>query len=261
MHIGCPFCSGLMVGDQIAIGTPVICPHCRNQFVMNEAILAAAMQPMAAPASQPVAPAYGQPGSPQAPGYGPGPAAPPQGVAPPGPQPAPPRPAPGPAPPQPAPRQAASQPAPPARRKSALGAEQFLMVGGVFLVAAVVLVVVMGRERQPSAEAIQRLEQNVPTKPPVKFKYSKTVLTVINQDSREWSDVEVRINPDPEDGAGGYSFKAGKVPNGREKKLPLNQFMSPSGKAFAGRVERVAVLAKTVDGPVKYMSSVDGDSP
>lgn len=250
-----------MVGDQIAVGTPVICPHCRNQFVMNEAILAAAKEPMAAPASQPAAPAHTHPGTPQATAYGPGPAAPPQGAAPAGPQSAPPRPAPAHAPPQAAPRQASAQPAQPPRRKSGLGAEQFLMVGGVFLVAAVVLVIVMGRERQPSAEAIHRAEQNVPAKPPVKFKYSKTVLTVINQDSRDWSDVEVRINPDPEDGAGGYSFKAGKVPNGREKKLPLNQFMSPSGKAFAGRVERVSVLAKTVDGPVEYKSSVDGDSP
>jgi len=47
MYVACPNCRGWMVGDGIPVGAPVLCPHCQKQFVMTEAILAAAVQPEA----------------------------------------------------------------------------------------------------------------------------------------------------------------------------------------------------------------------
>jgi hypothetical protein len=47
MYVACPNCRGWMVGDGIPVGAAVLCPHCQKQFVMTEAILAAAVQPEA----------------------------------------------------------------------------------------------------------------------------------------------------------------------------------------------------------------------
>lgn len=168
-----------------------------------------------------------------------------------------------PAPSRPAARQPARQPAEPAqpaRRKTGMGTETFLMIGGAALAAAVLIVVaIYGFPR--SGEEVGPRQPAVSTGQNMKIGYSSAILTVENCDPFQWNDVEIRINADPEDDAGGYSLHVGTMPRGRKQRLLLNQFLSPSGTPFRGSIERVVVLAETADGPIRYLSEVGGRSP
>lgn len=135
------------------------------------------------------------------------------------------------------------------------------MVSGVFLVIALLLVVATGQNKRHTADTIGKSEEGLSTGPHVRIKYSSTTVTIINADPFDWTDCEVRINCDRHDNdAGGYKLHVGKMPRGREKKLFLNQFMSPAGKAFSGDIECVVVRAKTSDGyHVRYVSYPGSD--
>ncbi len=277
MHIACPFCNGLMVGDQIAIGTPVICPHCRNQFLMNEAILAAAIQP--APSPQPTAQDRGAASTPAE--------SPPGGAAVgparemPSPRPAPPRdagPAPSPAPaPQPqasappgmhgpapaAPRTAAARTAATdvaGRARSSFGIEHImvllLIVGGAGI-AVVGMLVGLGRESQtPRIKEPEPLEAQGPH---LKVSYSNKTISIVNCDPFAWRDVEIRINPDPADNEGGYRLHHDRIAAGRRKRFMLGEFLGPSGRSFSGRIDRVVVEAAAGEGRVTYVSAEEGE--
>lgn len=147
-------------------------------------------------------------------------------------------------------------------RRQMLGAEVFLLIGIAVMIVAVIIVVLLGYGPRPTAENIGKsAEPFSPTGPHMEIKYSSNILAIKNCDPFEWQEAEVRINADPEDDEGGYRCTLGRMPAGREKKILLNQCLSPSGTPFQGQIERVVVLAKTVDGSVRYLSLVGSAPP
>lgn len=328
MYVGCPNCRGWMVGDGIPVGAAVLCPHCQRQFVMTQAILAAAMQGESPPApgasggppgeavspglaggpmggmpqttppgrgpglppsgsqaspAGPTGPAgtwpsggWGMPpsgGTTQTPGMGqmgiPGAGMPPSampggmppgvvGSAMPGSLQGPPAQAMG-YPPSAAP--AAREPTQPRARRPFLGIEAIVIMGFSLMVAAIIVVVVIGYGDRPAFRHLGQQEKRgspgTSSGPQMIVSYEprKGILYIENAD-RDWKDAELRINPDPADDEGGYRCQLGPMPRGRKKPILLNQCLSPSGARFEGELERIVVIAQTVDGTLRYVSQV-----
>jgi len=287
-----------MVGDGIPVGAAVLCPHCQRQFVMTQAILAAAVHsesPSAGPgvsagpttggasAGLATGPAgtgtmagWGMPpagGMAQTPAMGPmggpgagmPPAAMPGGMPPgvvgsamPGSLQGPPAQAMG-YPPSAAP--AAREPTRPRARRPLLGVETIVIMGFSLMVVAIILVIVMGHGDRPAFRNLGQPEKQASSGTPsgpqmiVSYEPRKGILYIENAD-RDWKDAELRINPDPADDEGGYRCQLGPMPRGRKKPILLNQCLSPSGARFEGELERIVVIAQTVDGTLRYVSQV-----
>ena len=149
----------------------------------------------------------------------------------------------------------------PRPRRPLLGAEGILIIGFSLMIAAIVIVVVIGYGGRPAFRHLGQSEQqaSTPTRsgPQMKVSYEprKGILYIENAD-QDWKEAELRINPDPADDEGGYRCQLGPMPRGRKKPVSMKQCLSPSGAPFQGQIERIVVIAKTVDGTFRYVSQV-----
>jgi len=234
-----------MVGDGIAPGSTVLCPHCRNQFVMSSAPAEAAPGPGPAPAGPgPSVPGAGPAQAPAGPQPGPAPAAPRAG------------PAPG----------AGTVPAPTVqavwsdvgRRRSPMEASSFLLGAGLVFVFVAVIVVIFivvlnarPPERGPGPGTTGRsgtVDLNA------KVSCSPTEMRITNLDPFAWTDVKVGINP--RDGGGFWALvtedEERYTEPGLYVRLPYSRFEDSTGVTFdasGADVKTVVIKATTSEGP------------
>jgi hypothetical protein len=233
-----------MVGDGIAPGSTILCPHCQNQFVMTAAPLPAAPTP--APAQAPgagSAPTGSLPGpTPLAPASGPGP---------------------GGFPSQPVIKAVWSDVG---RRHSPLQATNIMLGAGlVFVLIGVVAVVfyyvLQARSNLPSVKSPREANSGV-VDLDAKVTCSPTEISITNTDPFAWTDVKVGINTSG--GRGGYWADVKReeeryTESGRRLTLPFKRFTDSAGNTLdsAGlSVSNVLIKAKTSAGQGQCMAKV-----
>ncbi len=214
MNIACPHCKGLMVGDGIAPGSAVICPHCQNQFAMTQAPAPSAAAPRPAPARAP---------EPQVPPLG--------GQAP------------TPTLSMPAPKVAAD-PTGTVRHRGA-DSSTMMLVGGVSVLGLVVILgiffLVLAQPARKSApkksgdgDGLVKLRAHV--------RCSSSEITLTNKDPFDWHDVVIEVRSDA--GGSPYRLEVGRMVDGRVKSFGFEQFVNDSGDKLGSRSEISTILVR-----------------